>query len=198
MSNDPINPDHYKGMSNGAEVIDIAENLSYNGGCAVKYIARATRQDGRVKGAVIEDLDKAVWYLKREKGRLLALAPEVEDVEPVDVEDVPVDAEAEQPIGVATFESPVSEVGLKPHVGDLLVVMGNRADGGRGLSHVFNTGEVVKVVLPPERCMDGEPVVWVESCATGDRFYVNVAHTVDIHEYTKHLAEPFWPHELTF
>lgn len=62
-------PQHYI-FSNGAEVIDITEQLSFNGGNAVKYVARATRQDGKVKGNVIEDLQKSLWYINRELERL--------------------------------------------------------------------------------------------------------------------------------
>lgn len=71
MDNDPVNhPHHYTGFSNGAEVIDITENLTFNAGNAVKYAARAGRTDGRNKGAVAEDLHKAIWYLNRELNRL--------------------------------------------------------------------------------------------------------------------------------
>lgn len=44
---DAVNhPSHYaEGWSNGAEVIDITENLNFNRGNAVKYIARAGRKD---------------------------------------------------------------------------------------------------------------------------------------------------------
>lgn len=69
--NDPINPNHYQ-FSNGAEVIDITENLTFNGGNAIKYLARATRLDGQNKGAVLEDLHKALWYVEREITRLEA------------------------------------------------------------------------------------------------------------------------------
>lgn len=62
-------PGHYI-FSNGAEVIDITEQLSFNGGNAVKYVARATRQDGKVKGNVLEDLEKAAFYVTREIERL--------------------------------------------------------------------------------------------------------------------------------
>ncbi len=67
---DNINPDHYRGFSNGAEVIDITENLSFNCGNAVKYLARAGRVDGKNKGAIREDLVKAAWYIQREVNRL--------------------------------------------------------------------------------------------------------------------------------
>lgn len=67
-----INPNHYKGMSNGAEVIDITENLTFNAGNAVKYLARACRLDGHTKGNDLEDLRKARWYVDREISRLEA------------------------------------------------------------------------------------------------------------------------------
>lgn len=61
-------PSHYaEGWSNGAEVIDITENLSFNRGNAVKYIARAGRKDAT---KVAEDLKKARWYIDRELKRL--------------------------------------------------------------------------------------------------------------------------------
>ena len=54
-------PKHYQ--SNGIEVIDIIENfeLNFNLGNTVKYVLRAGK-----KGNKKEDLEKAVWYLKRE------------------------------------------------------------------------------------------------------------------------------------
>ncbi|HCD1917723.1 TPA: DUF3310 domain-containing protein [Corynebacterium striatum] len=70
MSDMVNHPPHYTGFSNGAEVIDITENLTFNAGNAVKYAARAGRTDGRNKGAVAEDLNKAIWYLRRELERL--------------------------------------------------------------------------------------------------------------------------------
>ena len=67
---DPVNPWHYRyGFSNGAEVIDITENLSFNAGNAVKYLARAGRKDPEKE---IEDLRKALWYVQREISRLLS------------------------------------------------------------------------------------------------------------------------------
>lgn len=69
MSHDAVNhPSHYaEGWSNGAEVIDITENLNFNRGNAVKYIARAGVKD---PDKLVEDLLKARWYLNRELGRL--------------------------------------------------------------------------------------------------------------------------------
>lgn len=67
--NDPINhPAHYaQGWSNGAEVIDITENLNFNRGNAVKYLARAGRKDSMTE---LQDLRKAAWYVDRELERL--------------------------------------------------------------------------------------------------------------------------------
>ena len=64
--NDNVNnPAHYQ-FSNGAQVIDITENLSFNLGNVVKYVARA----GRKTDDPIEDLRKAQFYLNREIERL--------------------------------------------------------------------------------------------------------------------------------
>ena len=59
---DPVNhPAHYK--VGGIETIDFieAKNLNYNIGNVVKYLTRADHKDNRV-----QDLEKAMWYLKRE------------------------------------------------------------------------------------------------------------------------------------
>lgn len=76
---DPVDhPSHYtEGWSNGAEVIDISENLNFNRGNAVKYIARAGKKDASKE---VEDLSKAAWYLSREIARLKSL----ETIKPVD------------------------------------------------------------------------------------------------------------------
>lgn len=71
---DAINPNHYKGFSNGAEVIDITENLTFNAGNVVKYGARAGRLDESLNKndaeGRIEDLKKSRWYVDREIERL--------------------------------------------------------------------------------------------------------------------------------
>jgi len=58
-------PDHYK--VGGIETIDFieAKELNFNMGNAVKYISRAEH-----KGDKKQDLEKAVWYLNREIGKL--------------------------------------------------------------------------------------------------------------------------------
>ena len=68
MTDQVRHPDHYRGFSNGAEVIDITENLSFNRGNVVKYVARAGRKDPAKE---LEDLRKAQFYLDREIGRLI-------------------------------------------------------------------------------------------------------------------------------
>lgn len=68
VPNDPVNhPRHYMAHPSGIECIDITRHMCFNLGNAIKYIWRADH-----KGASIEDLKKAVWYLtdeikKREK-----------------------------------------------------------------------------------------------------------------------------------
>lgn len=65
---DVDHPRHYaEGFSHGAEVIDITENLNFNRGNVVKYVARAGRKDPAKER---EDLLKAAWYLHRELDRM--------------------------------------------------------------------------------------------------------------------------------
>ena len=58
------NPSHYT-QYNGLEVIDLTEQMNFNRGNVIKYVARAA-----FKGSELEDLKKAEWYLKREIARL--------------------------------------------------------------------------------------------------------------------------------
>jgi hypothetical protein len=61
---DKVNhPSHYKG--NKFEVIDIIEDfeLGFSLGNAIKYILRAGDKDPT---KYVEDLEKAIWYIKRE------------------------------------------------------------------------------------------------------------------------------------
>ena len=67
---DAINPSHYAGFTNGSQPIDIAEWLTGNGAQALKYIARSTRIDGKNKGEVIQDLQKAKYFIEREIERM--------------------------------------------------------------------------------------------------------------------------------
>lgn len=60
-------PSYYAdGWSNGAEVIDLTEHLSFCAGNVVKYVCRAGRKN---PDKHVEDLEKARWYLDREIAR---------------------------------------------------------------------------------------------------------------------------------
>lgn len=63
MTDSVAHPTHYN--IGKIEVIEFIEDqgLGFNRGNAVKYIARAGRKDAAKE---VEDLEKAVWYLKRE------------------------------------------------------------------------------------------------------------------------------------
>lgn len=62
MSHDPVNhPKHYTNHPSGIECIQITRHMGFNLGNAMKYIWRAD-----LKNDAIEDLEKAVWYLKDE------------------------------------------------------------------------------------------------------------------------------------
>lgn len=61
MSHDPVNhPQHYTSHPSGVECIQITEHMGFCLGNAVKYIWRANLKNGT------EDLEKAVWYIRRE------------------------------------------------------------------------------------------------------------------------------------
>lgn len=67
-SDNVAHPSHYaNGWSNGAEVIDLTEHLSFCAGNVVKYVCRAGRKD---PDKYVEDLEKARWYLDREIARI--------------------------------------------------------------------------------------------------------------------------------
>lgn len=61
-------PDHYKGKR--FDVIDIIEefDLGFNLGNTTKYVLRAGKKDD-----IIQDLEKAKWYIEREITRLKGL-----------------------------------------------------------------------------------------------------------------------------
>ena len=54
-------PPHYTSHPSGVECIQITEHMNFCLGNAVKYIWRAD-----LKGGGVEDLEKAVFYLRRE------------------------------------------------------------------------------------------------------------------------------------
>ena len=62
MKHDPVNrPAHYTSHPSGVECITVAEHFGFNLGNVLKYIWRAEE-----KGAPLQDLEKAAWYLNRE------------------------------------------------------------------------------------------------------------------------------------
>lgn len=54
-------PKHYNSHPSGVETVDVAEWLGFNIGSAFKYVMR--RDD---KQNAVQDLNKALWYLRRE------------------------------------------------------------------------------------------------------------------------------------
>lgn len=59
-------PPHYT-FYQGLEIIDLTEQMNFCKGNAVKYICRAGLKNPDTE---IEDLEKAIWYLKREIERI--------------------------------------------------------------------------------------------------------------------------------
>ena len=64
MTDNVNHPEHYTSHPSGIECIQITEHMGFNLGNAVKYIWRSD-----LKGNDIQDLQKAIWYLKRELKR---------------------------------------------------------------------------------------------------------------------------------
>lgn len=63
---DPVNhPKHYTSHPSGVECITITRHMSFNIGNAIKYLWRAGMKDSEV-----QDLEKAVWYIKDEIKRI--------------------------------------------------------------------------------------------------------------------------------
>ena len=66
--NDPVNhPKHYTSHPSGVECIQVTEHMNFNLGNATKYIWRA----GLKSDNPVQDLEKAIWYIKREIDRLV-------------------------------------------------------------------------------------------------------------------------------
>ncbi len=62
ISDDPVNhPKHYTSHPSGVECITVTEGFCFNIGNAIKYLWRADE-----KGAPLQDLEKARWYIDRE------------------------------------------------------------------------------------------------------------------------------------
>lgn len=59
---DPVShPPHYTSHPSGVECITITRHMGFNLGNAMKYIWRAD-----LKNNALEDLEKAIWYIKDE------------------------------------------------------------------------------------------------------------------------------------
>ena len=70
MTTDKINhPTHYTAHASGVECIQITEHFCFNLGNAIKYLWRADS-----KGAPLDDLRKAGWYIEREITRRIDAA----------------------------------------------------------------------------------------------------------------------------
>lgn len=66
----PVNhPSHYTSHPSGVECITITRHFNFNRGNAIKYIWRAGEKD---KEKEIEDIEKAIFYLRDEIARLSA------------------------------------------------------------------------------------------------------------------------------
>ena len=66
---DSVNhPEHYNKHPAGIECIDVIEWFTFNIGSAMKYLWRYA-----FKGSMIEDLEKAIWYIQKEIERLKKL-----------------------------------------------------------------------------------------------------------------------------
>lgn len=73
MNDNVNNPKHYTSHPSGIECIDIAEHHNFCIGNAMKYLWRAgLKSDADKTGTQkqVEDLEKAVWYIRREIGRI--------------------------------------------------------------------------------------------------------------------------------
>lgn len=68
IKNDKVNrPKHYTSHPSGIECIEITRHLNFNLGNVVKYVWRSGLKDEK---SLIEDLQKAQWYLSDEIARL--------------------------------------------------------------------------------------------------------------------------------
>jgi hypothetical protein len=63
-----VHPRHYNEHPSGVECIDVVEFVPFNPGNAFKYLYRRG-----AKGNLIQDLEKALWYVRREVERLKSL-----------------------------------------------------------------------------------------------------------------------------
>lgn len=68
MTHDPVNhPSHYCSDPSGLECIQVTRWRNFNIGNAIKYLWRAGLKN---EDTQIQDLEKAIWYIKDEIERL--------------------------------------------------------------------------------------------------------------------------------
>lgn len=67
MDDSVKHPKHYNAHPSGIECIEIVWHMNFNRGNAIKYIWRAGEKDAERE---IEDLEKALFYIKDEIERL--------------------------------------------------------------------------------------------------------------------------------
>lgn len=80
-NHDPVNhPKHYTNHPSGIECIQITRHMDFNLGNAVKYIWRADLKNG------VEDLKKAIWYLKDEIEKRKTFKTYVNEISNMEVE----------------------------------------------------------------------------------------------------------------
>lgn len=60
-------PKHYNQHPSGIECIEIVRHMNFNLGNAIKYLWRAGLKDSQPS---IQELEKAIWYIKDEIERL--------------------------------------------------------------------------------------------------------------------------------
>ena len=63
MAEQVNHPKHYNNDPSGIECIEIIRNMSFDIGCAVKYLWRMGFKDGN---PVVQDMNKALFYLEDE------------------------------------------------------------------------------------------------------------------------------------
>lgn len=75
MASDPVNhPPHYTSDLSGIECIEVTRHRNFNIGNAIKYLWRAGIKD---ESTQVQDLEKAIWYIKDEISRLNKVENEV-------------------------------------------------------------------------------------------------------------------------
>ena len=68
MTKDAVNhPQHYESSVPEIECIQVVRHFNFNRGNAIKYIWRAGKKDPSKE---VEDLEKAIWYIKDEIERI--------------------------------------------------------------------------------------------------------------------------------